>query len=510
MPWPWDSRSPAEMGFGLRILPSPALVTPECYYYDFDTIKSITLSETFAPRINAAVCDAPSTTLLLGGPAELEAWPILEITHWTATHWEIPIGFCVLYMLMLVALPRIMADRKPLSLRPLAIAWNFGLSAFSAVGAYHCIPHLLFGPSGLFSHGIYESVCSHPGAYGANIVGRWVGYFALYSKVAELLDTFFLLVRKRPIIVLHWYHHLSVLLFCWHAYSARIGTGLWFATMNYSVHTLMYFYFGLTQCGDAGRKLARKAAIFITTLQLTQMVGGIYVTVAAIYWQWQARRRRRPLPARPPARARPSAPPPERARNQIRGPGAPALCELGRACGAGGGHIAARATARDRTVRREWRRPKARRIATTVPTLRARHAAGPHVLRAAAERAARPRDVCVVLRPLPPALPLPLCVPRHQEEADEHRRRPGLRRHHGREAVAVELAHHVVDAGQAAQGGLAHSLASSRAVRRRRPPPPTIDAQSFTHHRTGSEPRSRTAVAEVFYLLEPLHYLSTL
>ena len=266
MPWPWDSRSPAEMGFGLRILPSPALVTPECYYYDFDTIKSITLSETFAPRINAAVCDAPSTTLLLGGPAELEAWPILEITHWTATHWEIPIGFCVLYMLMLVALPRIMADRKPLSLRPLAIAWNFGLSAFSAVGAYHCIPHLLFGPSGLFSHGIYESVCSHPGAYGANIVGRWVGYFALYSKVAELLDTFFLLVRKRPIIVLHWYHHLSVLLFCWHAYSARIGTGLWFATMNYSVHTLMYFYFGLTQCGDAGRKLARKAAIFITTL----------------------------------------------------------------------------------------------------------------------------------------------------------------------------------------------------------------------------------------------------
>ena len=346
MPWPWDSRSPAEMGFGLRILPSPALVTPECYYYDFDTIKSITLSETFAPRINAAVCDAPSTTLLLGGPAELEAWPILEITHWTATHWEIPIGFCVLYMLMLVALPRIMADRKPLSLRPLAIAWNFGLSAFSAVGAYHCIPHLLFGPSGLFSHGIYESVCSHPGAYGANIVGRWVGYFALYSKVAELLDTFFLLVRKRPIIVLHWYHHLSVLLFCWHAYSARIGTGLWFATMNYSVHTLMYFYFGLTQCGDAGRKLARKAAIFITTLQLTQMVGGIYVTVAAIYWQWQCAAARPPVPARPPTRP-PLRTHPGRARNQIRGSGAPALCELGRARGAGGGHIAARATARD-------------------------------------------------------------------------------------------------------------------------------------------------------------------
>jgi len=43
------------------------------------------------------------------------------------------------------------------------------------------------------------------------------------------------------------YHHATVLMFCWHAYSARIGTGLWYAAMNYSVHGIMYAYFGMTQ-----------------------------------------------------------------------------------------------------------------------------------------------------------------------------------------------------------------------------------------------------------------------
>ena len=47
-----------------------------------------------------------------------------------------------------------------------------------------------------------------------------------------------------------------MLLYCWHSYSARIGTGLWFAAMNYSVHAIMYAYFGLTQCGPSRYEMA--------------------------------------------------------------------------------------------------------------------------------------------------------------------------------------------------------------------------------------------------------------
>ena len=80
------------------------------------------------------------------------------------------------------------------------------------------------------------------------------------------------------------YHHVSVLLYCWHSYSSRIGTGLWFASMNYSVHAMMYFYFGLTQTGPRGKALARRFSMAITSLQLAQMVVGIAVTVASMVY----------------------------------------------------------------------------------------------------------------------------------------------------------------------------------------------------------------------------------
>ena len=93
---------------------------------------------------------------------------------------------------------------------------------------------------------------------------RWTEWRSL----AELVDTLLLILRKAPVIPLHWYHHATVLLYCWHSYAARIGTGLWYAAMNYSVHAIMYFYFGLTQCGPTAKKLAKRASMLITLLQV--------------------------------------------------------------------------------------------------------------------------------------------------------------------------------------------------------------------------------------------------
>lgn len=146
----------------------------------------------------------------------------------------------------------------------------------------YCVPHLLFGEdAGFLSAGFYSSVCAHSSSYGFGEVGFFVFLF-IYSKLAELTDTLWLLLRKTDVILLHWYHHITVLLYCWHSYSVRIGTGLWFAAMNYSVHAIMYFYFGLTQCGPGGRRFAKKFAMLITTIQLLQMVVGIIVTVASV------------------------------------------------------------------------------------------------------------------------------------------------------------------------------------------------------------------------------------
>ena len=37
------------------------------------------------------------------------------------------------------------------------------------------------------------------------------------------------------------YHHVTVLLFCWHSFMSTSSAGLYFVSMNYGVHALMYF-----------------------------------------------------------------------------------------------------------------------------------------------------------------------------------------------------------------------------------------------------------------------------
>ena len=92
----------------------------------------------------------------------------------------------------------------------------------------------------------------------------------IFSKYLELIDTVFLVLRKRKVRFLHWYHHFSVLLYCWHAYTWEMPTGLYFAAMNYTVHAVMYFYYFLSGV------LTKPPdwALLVTVMQLLQMVGG--------------------------------------------------------------------------------------------------------------------------------------------------------------------------------------------------------------------------------------------
>jgi len=101
--------------------------------------------------------------------------------------------------------------------------------------------------------------------------------------VASLFDTTLLLLSRRPVIALQWWHHSTVLLYCWHSFSAQISTGIWFAAMNYSVHSVMYGYFALAS--TSYRRYIAPYAILITLAQLMQMLVGIFVTVIAVKYQ---------------------------------------------------------------------------------------------------------------------------------------------------------------------------------------------------------------------------------
>merc|ERR1712061_435327 len=157
--------------------------------------------------------------------------------------------------------------------------WNSFLSIFSWCGVFACVPVMLHT---VFKHGLYFTCCAPATWYGDNWCGLFVGLF-IYSKIFELFDPVLLLLAGKPVIALQWWHHSTVLLYCWHSYSVRIATGAWFACMNYSVHSVMYGYFAVT--ATKYRKKVVPYAIYITLMQLLQMLVGMFVTIKAVMYQ---------------------------------------------------------------------------------------------------------------------------------------------------------------------------------------------------------------------------------
>jgi elongation of very long chain fatty acids protein 6 len=203
-------------------------------------------------------------------------------SHWTrftAQHWEVPLLAVAVYLVAIPSLQRLVARRGRFDVKDFAFWWNAGLSLFSWCGVAACVPVLL---GSLAEHGLYFTTCAPAAWYGGGINGLFVMLF-VYSKLPELVDTVLLALGGKPVIALQWWHHTTVLLYSWHSYSTRIATGAWFACMNYSVHSIMYGYFAVT--ATKHRRLVVPYAMYITLLQLLQMLVGIFVTVKAVLYQ---------------------------------------------------------------------------------------------------------------------------------------------------------------------------------------------------------------------------------
>eukprot|EP00123_Amoebidium_parasiticum_P000968 comp11927_c0_seq1/m.6592 comp11927_c0_seq1/g.6592 ORF comp11927_c0_seq1/g.6592 comp11927_c0_seq1/m.6592 type:complete len:313 (-) comp11927_c0_seq1:488-1426(-) len=183
------------------------------------------------------------------------------------------------YLVFCFGVQALMKNRQPFGLKRSLAAWNLLLATFSFFGAVRTVPHLL---NNLFVEGFHYTVCNQaPESYGFGASGLWTGLF-IYSKLPELGDTVFIVLRKKPLIFLHWYHHITVLLFCWHAFATQSSAGLYFVAMNYSVHAIMYFYYFLMA---VNAKPAWINPLFITMMQLSQMAVGIFVCGATYYYK---------------------------------------------------------------------------------------------------------------------------------------------------------------------------------------------------------------------------------
>ena len=197
--------------------------------------------------------------------------------EWMVKYKEVPVVLAVLYVVLVFGGKAYMEDKKPMDLRmPLAL-WSLLLAVFSLLGAVRTVPRVF---DILRNRGVEHLVCGDT-RYEWLVddpAGVWTMVFCL-SKIPELLDTFFIVARKKELITLHWYHHWTVMLFCWQSWATCCVNGIIFAAMNLSVHAIMYWFYALAALGMRPSTYA----ISITAGQIAQMVVGTAVTLYVTY-----------------------------------------------------------------------------------------------------------------------------------------------------------------------------------------------------------------------------------
>ena len=194
-------------------------------------------------------------------------WADFRVQPWmsfAAANEIVPCVALALYLSLLAAGPLLMRQRPAFSLRGLLFAWNALLSIYSATGFFFMAQH---AGAVLSTQGL-ASTLRGPLVYSQGAPAFWLTLF-MFSKLPELLDTLFLVLRKKPLTFLHCYHHASVMLYCWYAFSLQSHLGFYFTTMNYAVHAIMYCYYALTSLG-----FAPPWGTAVTLLQISQMFCG--------------------------------------------------------------------------------------------------------------------------------------------------------------------------------------------------------------------------------------------
>ena len=189
---------------------------------------------------------------------------------WMQENWCQCFWFSGLYVVVIFGSKYYMEKRQRFEIRELLALWSAILAAFSIFGAARTIPEFVHA---LTQHGFHYSVCSP--SFFSGPTAFWAAVFAI-SKVYELGDTVFIVLRKQQLIFLHWYHHITVLIYAWMCYLEHTGPGRWFMVMNYTVHSFMYTYYALKALRF---NIPRQVNVVITAMQLMQMVIGTGINI---------------------------------------------------------------------------------------------------------------------------------------------------------------------------------------------------------------------------------------
>jgi len=169
----------------------------------------------------------------------------------------------VIYLVTIFSIKFLMANRKPFSLKYITILHNAILCLWSLA---MCVGIVYEYVRRISSEGPLFTFCETAPGYNQGPAYYW-SYIFYISKFYELLDTVIIVLKKKPLIFLHVYHHCVVVWLCWFFLYTGWSLQLLVVFLNTFVHVFMYYFY--FQCARGKTVWWKK---YITMIQIIQFV----------------------------------------------------------------------------------------------------------------------------------------------------------------------------------------------------------------------------------------------
>uniref|UniRef100_A0A5S6QE44 Elongation of very long chain fatty acids protein n=1 Tax=Trichuris muris TaxID=70415 RepID=A0A5S6QE44_TRIMR len=134
-------------------------------------------------------------------------------------NWHHCLYWAFTYLCIVHVGPVLMKGFRKWNFRFPLVVWNMLMTVYSCWTLYQVAPEFF---RVLSKHGLSASYCNR---------------FGLFEG-----DTLFLILRQRPVVYIHYFHHTAVLLFCWYSYRFHTAPARWGVFMNSAVHSVANVY----------------------------------------------------------------------------------------------------------------------------------------------------------------------------------------------------------------------------------------------------------------------------